>query len=185
MEAIVISRAGSPDLDDAWAIVTEYYNAVAVVVREDRRAFENYFSDGSGIWLARSRTVASPLCGDFPGSLDDVVGCIALRPLEVSPFAGEVKRLYVKPTARGQGIAGLLLDALHEFARAAGYEWLYLDTKDDLADAIRFYGKNGYSRCARYNDNPQATIFMRKRLTRGPATPPSPRPPATFRRGTF
>jgi len=152
MDDIRISRAGPNDLDHAWAIVTDYYDAVAVVVREDRPAFEReYFSDASGIWLA--------------GNADEVVGCIALRPLKVFPASGEVKQLYVKPKARGRGVAGLLLDALHEYARAVGYEWLYLDSKDDLAAAIAFYEKRGYRRCGRYNDNPQATIFMNYRCT--------------------
>jgi len=151
MDDIRISRAGPNDLDHAWAIVSDYYDAVAVVARQDRPAFErSYFSDGSGIWLAR----------DF----DEVVGCVALRPLKIFPAAGEVKRLYVKPKARGQGIARLLLDAL-QYAGAAGYEWLYLDSKDDLAAAIAFYEKRGYRRCGRYNDNPQATIFMNYRCT--------------------
>jgi len=150
MADITISRAGPQDLDQAWAIVTEYYDAVAVVAREDRPAFSSaYFSEGSGFWLARKDNA--------------VVGCIALRPLNAFPVSGEVKRLYVQPASRGHGIAGLLLDALHEYARAAGYQWLYLDSKDDLATAIRFYEKRGYSRCARYNDNPQATIFMNYR----------------------
>jgi ribosomal protein S18 acetylase RimI-like enzyme len=150
MGDITISRAGPDDLDHAWAIVTEYYDAVAVVAREDRPAFSSaYFNEGSGFWLARTSA--------------EVVGCIALRPLNVFPHSGEVKRLYVKPAFRGQAIAGLLLDALHNYARTAGYEWLYLDSKDDLAAAIRFYEKRGYRRCARYNDNPQATIFMNYR----------------------
>ena len=65
----------------------------------------------------------------------------------------------------GRAIAGLLLAALDDYAIAAGYKWLYLDSKDDLVAAIQFYEKNGYSRCARYNDNPQANVFMRKQLT--------------------
>jgi GNAT superfamily N-acetyltransferase len=150
MGDIKISRAGLNDLEAAWAIVSEYYDAVSVVAREDRPAFSSaYFSEGSGFWLARNG--------------GEVVGCIALRPLDVFPAAGEVKRLYVQPASRGLGIAGLLLDALHEYARTAGYEWLYLDSKDDLAAAIRFYEKRGYRHCARYNDNPQATIFMNYR----------------------
>jgi ribosomal protein S18 acetylase RimI-like enzyme len=150
MGDITISRAEPADLDEAWAIVIEYYDAVGVVAREDRAAFSGaYFGEGSGFWLARDQ--------------GDVTGCIALRTLEVFPRAGEVKRLYVKPAARGRGIAGLLLDALQAFARASGYEWLYLDSKDDLDDAIRFYEKRGYRRCARYNDNPQATMFMNYR----------------------
>jgi hypothetical protein len=33
-----------------------------------------------------------------------------------------------------------------------------------MTSAIRFYEQQGYERCARYNENPQATIFMRKEL---------------------
>jgi GNAT superfamily N-acetyltransferase len=75
-----------------------------------------------------------------------------------------VKRLYVKPVSRGKRIAERLLAALEEYARDAGYRRLYLDTKDDLIPAIRFYERHGYERCERYNENPQATIFMRKDL---------------------
>jgi ribosomal protein S18 acetylase RimI-like enzyme len=144
-------RVGAREIDEAWAIVSEYYEAASVMVREDRGEFEaEYCADGAGVWLA--------------GSGSNVVGCIALRPLEAPGCAGEVKRLYVKRAARGQGIAELLLAALEEYAVAAGYEWLYLDSKDDLEAAIRFYEKHGYVRCECYNDNPQATIFMRKQI---------------------
>jgi GNAT superfamily N-acetyltransferase len=151
MGDITVSRAGPGDVDAAWAIVSEYCDAVAVVVREDRPSFlRAYFGEGSGVWLAKK-------------DVHEVVGCIALRPLDAFPAAGEVKRLYVQPGSRRQGIAELLLDALDEYAREVGYEWLYLDSKDDLETALRFYENRGYTRCARYNDNPQATIFMRKR----------------------
>jgi ribosomal protein S18 acetylase RimI-like enzyme len=75
-----------------------------------------------------------------------------------------VKRLYVRPESRGQHIADRLLEALEEYAFEAGYRALYLDTKDDLVVAIHFYQRHGYGLCERYNDNPQATIFMRKDL---------------------
>ena len=78
--------------------------------------------------------------------------------------AGEVKRLYVRPGCRRHGVAQALLDALEQFASARGDDTLYLDTKDDLHAAIRFYERNGYVQCERYNDNPQATLFMRKQL---------------------
>jgi GNAT superfamily N-acetyltransferase len=81
--------------------------------------------------------------------------------------SGEVKRLYVKPAMRGRKIADGLLGALEEYAVAFGYRTLYLDTKDDLLAAIKFYERHGYERCERYNQNPQATIFMRKGLGTG------------------
>jgi hypothetical protein len=47
---------------------------------------------------------------------------------------------------------------------AQSNEWIYLDSYDDLKAAIALYGKRGYDRCDRYNDNPQATLFMRKQI---------------------
>ena len=150
---IRIERALLGRMAEAFAIVSEYYEAVEVVVREDAAEFgAKYFGPGAGIWLARDGAA--------------VVGCIALRPLKEMAGCGEVKRLYVKPAYRGQGIAERLLEALEAFARASGYEAIYLDSKDDLKAALRFYARHGYVECARYNENPQATVFMRKVLGR-------------------
>jgi ribosomal protein S18 acetylase RimI-like enzyme len=70
----------------------------------------------------------------------------------------------VKPWARGRGIADKLLDAQETHARNEGLEWIYLDSYDDLKAAIVLYERRGYERCQRYNDNPQATVFMRKKI---------------------
>jgi GNAT superfamily N-acetyltransferase len=137
--------------DAAFALVEEYYEAIGVVVRDDRAALEHYLArPDSPIWIA---TVdAAP------------AGCVMLRPLPRFPHAAEVKRLYVRPAFRRLGLAHALMQAAEEHARAAGLQWLYLDTKDDLHDAIRFYLGAGYQPCSRYNDNPQATLFLRKQL---------------------
>jgi ribosomal protein S18 acetylase RimI-like enzyme len=65
---------------------------------------------------------------------------------------------------RGRGIADKLLDAQEVHARKEGLEWIYLDSYDDLKTAIALYETRGYERCQRYNDNPQATVFMRKKI---------------------
>ena len=148
---IEIDKAELGPVGEAYAIVAEYYEAVEVMVREDAAEFRaKYFGPGAGIWLARDG--------------EAVVGCIALRPLEEMAGCGEVKRLYVKPEYRGQGIAERLLEVLEAYAREWGYGAIYLDSKDDLKTAIRFYARHGYAECARYNENPQATVFMRKQL---------------------
>ena len=151
---IRIERASLERMDEAYAIVREYYEAVGVVVRDDLDSFAgDYFGAGSGVWLAYEDA--------------SVVGCIALRPLPQLEQAGEIKRMYVKPEARGQRIAERLLKALEDYAAEAAYRTLYLDTKDDLTTAIRFYQRQGYEPCERYNENPQATMFMKKRLAGG------------------
>jgi GNAT superfamily N-acetyltransferase len=145
---IAVGRAQLADLAVASAIVAEYCDAIGVVVRDE--TLLPYFQAGSGLWLARDGGAAQ--------------GCIALRPLPALEGACEVKRLYVRPAHRGRGLADLLLDALHAYALGCGYAAAYLDTKDDLVAAIRFYERRGYLPCARYNDNPQATVFMRRAL---------------------
>jgi GNAT superfamily N-acetyltransferase len=146
-----VRRATTRESDAAWAIVEEYYEAAGVVARDARDDFARiYFGDGAGVWLA---TIA-----------DGIVGCVALRSLSKFAHSGEVKRLYVQPQHRGRGIAAALYQSLEEYVRASGYEWLYLDTTDDMIGAQRFYAALGYELTTRYNNNPQATIFMRKNL---------------------
>jgi DNA-binding MarR family transcriptional regulator/GNAT superfamily N-acetyltransferase len=137
--------------DDALRILREYYEAVNVVQRDQPGSIEkSVHAPASGIWLA------------YLG--DEVAGCVVLRKLASIPHASECKRLFVRPWARGNHIADMLLDAQEAFARDQGVEWIYLDSYDDLKTAIFLYEKRGYQRCERYNDNPQATLFMRKHL---------------------
>jgi GNAT superfamily N-acetyltransferase len=94
-----------------------------------------------------------------------MAGCVVLRGEVPDQDAGECKRLYVRPAFRRLGIAEALMTALEDFARRAGVQWVYLDTHDTFAASIRLYQARGYERCERYNDNPQATLFFRKRLS--------------------
>jgi len=151
---VEIRRATPAELPDAYLMVSEYYQAAAVQKRETQEEFlRDYFSVGSGFWLARSG--------------DNIIGCVALRHI-AEPHSAEIKRMYVRPEARGQGVAQQLLESAERFALAAGYRWIYLDTADDMKAAARFYQRNGFQPCERYNDNPQATIFMRKRIATSP-----------------
>jgi ribosomal protein S18 acetylase RimI-like enzyme len=151
MTELRVWRAGERDRDTAYQLVEEYNEAVGVLLRDSPESFQNdYFTAGTGLWLAQAG--------------GDVVGCIALRRLSSVEHAGEIKRMYVRPEFRGRGVALALLVALEEYAAASGYRWLYLDSKDDLQSAIRFYDRHGYQPCDRYNANAQATIFLRKEL---------------------
>ena len=147
---IRIERLTAPN-EKALAILQEYYDAVHVVQRDRPGSIQKIIEEpGSGMWLA------------YRGG--EVVGCVVLRRLASVPLASECKRLYVKPTARGNHIADKLLDVQEKFARSQGVEWIYLDSYDDLKAAVTLYERRGYHRCERYNDNPQATLFMRKRI---------------------
>jgi DNA-binding MarR family transcriptional regulator/GNAT superfamily N-acetyltransferase len=140
--------------DDAIRLLQEYYEAASVVQRDTPDAIKKIIDDpSSGLWLAY---------------LDkEAVGCVVLRKLSSIPFAGECKRLYVQPAARGHRIADKLLDAQEDFARSRGLRWVYLDSYDNLKVAIALYRKRGYVSCERFNDNPQATVFLRKNIGQG------------------
>jgi putative acetyltransferase len=75
------------------------------------------------------------------------VGCggIALE----DGFA-EVKRMYVRPQARGGKVARTILARLEEEARIRGVTRIALETGDAQKNAIRFYEREGFSRCAAF-----------------------------------
>lgn len=90
-------------------------------------------------------------------------GCIALRKL--SDGKGEVKRLYIRPEYRGNGIATALVERIVEDARDIGYKELYLDTLPELESAVRLYKSFGFEETGQYNDSPvDKTIFMKLSL---------------------
>ncbi len=73
---------------------------------------------------------------------DESVACGAFKELE--PGIVEVKRMYTKENARGQGIASTLLQELENWALSLGYHTLMLETGKRQPEAIALYEKNGY-----------------------------------------
>lgn len=90
----------------------------------------------------------------------EVAGCIALRKLDEENC--EMKRLYVKPTFRGQNISDLLVNQVLSDAKDIGYKYMLLDTLPFLEQAIHLYQKHGFYPIGAYNDSPvDETLFMR------------------------
>ncbi len=146
-----VRKAGWDDETAVRAILEEYEDAYGVVQRDGAAGIRVYLDGPGAFWLAYERR--------------RVAGCVALRRLpQIQAGAGEVKRLYVRPEFRGQGVAGALMDALEAYARSASFLALYLDSRSDFDVAIRLYERRGYARIARFNDNPEATVFMQLRL---------------------
>jgi GNAT superfamily N-acetyltransferase len=90
------------------------------------------------------------------------VGIAALRALDSS--TGEIKRMYVDPAHRGDGVGRLLLAELERRARERGFDAVRLDTHDRLSEANGLYRAMGYRRIDDYNGNPSANRWFEKPL---------------------
>jgi ribosomal protein S18 acetylase RimI-like enzyme len=89
------------------------------------------------------------------------VACVMLKTVE--PGFGEVKRLWVDPSARGQGLARRMMAAIEDRARAMGMTALRLDTNENLPEAIALYRATGWVEVEPFTDYP-ATHWFRKAL---------------------
>ena len=78
--------------------------------------------------------------------------------------ACEIKRMFVVPEARGQGVARALLSALEDAARALGYATARLDTGRHQPHARALYESAGYEEIPDYNANPHASYWAQRSL---------------------
>jgi len=83
---------------------------------------------------------------------DHVLGCIALKALE--PGVAEIKRLFVRPQARGVGVAKALVTDLLKVAQERGYREVKLDTLPEMAAAVALYKSFGFAPIAPYGSHP-------------------------------
>lgn len=92
------------------------------------------------------------------------VGCGGIK--EYSNTEMEIKRMYVKPTYRGQGIASTILKLLENWAIELGYTTTILETMKVKETVINMYAKNGYRIIPNYGQYQQMdkSICMSKDL---------------------
>ncbi|NEO84997.1 MAG: GNAT family N-acetyltransferase [Spirulina sp. SIO3F2] len=106
---------------------------------------------------------------DAPTSM--VLGCIALK-MEAAGY-GEIKRLFVQPSARGKGIGSKLMQTVIDAAQQQELHTLRLETGIYQTEAIALYQKFDFAPTepfGDYEDDPYS-VYYQKSLNDGFANP--------------
>ena len=130
---MVVITQELPDTPDASELVLELESHLATLyAQESRHGFsvQQLVRDGVAFFVARVNGAAA--------------GCGGV--LVVGSEYGELKRMYVRPQFRGQGIGKRLLEQLAEFSRQRGIQILRLETGIHQTEAIRLYEGFGFCR---------------------------------------
>jgi DNA-binding MarR family transcriptional regulator/GNAT superfamily N-acetyltransferase len=89
------------------------------------------------------------------------VGCGGLR---CHAACGEIKRMWVKASARGLGLGKRILRHLEDLARERRLPLVRLETNKALTEAQSLYKSSGYREISAYNDEPYAHHWFEKAL---------------------
>jgi len=150
---MVIRPIASPaDFTIARTLFEEYGASLGVDL-----AFQDFATELATLPGAYVPPTGALLLAELEG---EVVGCVALRPLE-PPLVAELKRLYVRAAGRGHGLGSALTLAALDQARAAGYRRIRLDTLPGMTQAQALYRQLGFRDIPPYRYNPvPGTRFM-------------------------
>jgi len=142
----MIREAQARDAEAVRALLREYADELGVDL-----SFQGFDDE-----------LADPL-GFYEVVLLDDGGCVALRRLDEATC--EMKRLFVRPSARGGALGRRLAEAVIDEARTRGYERMLLDTLPTMAAARALYASLGFRETEPYRYNPIAgTSFLELRL---------------------
>lgn len=140
----IIEATREQDILTARALFKEYTDSLGVDL-----TFQNYEQE-----VARLETVYGPPAGSLLLARYNrlFVGCVALRKLD--DLTCEMKRLYIKPEARGKGLGKALCKRVIKRGRELGYKRMRLDTLPSMTAAQVLYKKLGFREVEPYYENP-------------------------------
>jgi GNAT superfamily N-acetyltransferase len=141
--------------DDVRALLREYAASLAFELD-----FQDFDRELAGLPGAYAPPRGALLVAHVDGH---VAGCVALRPL--ADDICELKRLFVRPQARGLGLGRRLATAVVSEARRLGYARMRLDTTPGMESAQALYAELGFVEIAAYTHNPvPGTRFLELEL---------------------
>lgn len=131
------------------SLFREYADAIAVDL-----CFQGFEKELKELHLQYARPVG---CLFLAKSIEgEFVGCTAIR--NIDGTAAELKRMYVRPSARGKGLGFLLLKRALQVAEELQYEKIRLDTMPFMENAIKMYEKVGFYQIQAYRHNPHDEV---------------------------
>ncbi|MEO8389466.1 GNAT family N-acetyltransferase [Polaromonas sp.] len=150
------SAAFPDDLERVIAIFREYIASPSVSL--DFQDYEAEFAALPGKYAAPDG------CLLLAWKEQAVVGCAALR--RVDDTVCEMKRVYVRPNARGESLGRRLVESILAEARARGYSHICLDVLPEFSAALRLYESLGFLPAAPVTFNPvPGTKFLALELS--------------------
>lgn len=151
---IVETREGAP-LEQARALIVEYAESRGFPL--SWQGFDEEVASLPGQYAPPEGRLLLGLVNGRP------VGCVGLR--RIDGESCEMKRLYVRPAARGQGLGRLLAERVIEEARGIGYRAMLLDTLDRMEEAGGLYRALGFRTTEPYRYNPLPdVVYLRLAL---------------------
>ena len=93
------------------------------------------------------------------------VGCGAIKPYTAAIV--EIKRIFVQPAFRGQGVARAILSELEVWAKDLNFSTCILETGKNQPEAISLYYKAGYHLILSYGQykNVENSVCMKKEIS--------------------
>ena len=162
----MIIGAAAPDLPAAAEILRDYLSEMVSRYYgrpTDDAEINQHLGAGQGSDDLKEPTGVLLLAHGTDGvARSRPIGCVGVRRLDER--TRELTRMFVRPEARGTGVAALLLAAAEQRARADGASVIRLNTRDDLAEARALYARHGYREIPRYDDDPLAEHCYEKTL---------------------
>lgn len=148
------------DTPAATALRRDYYDEVAS--RYWKRPATAAEID-EGLTDDGAELLTAPTGGFLVGTFaDEPAACGGVLMLDEE--RAELTRVYVRPSFRGNGGAGLLLDRLETAARELGARRMVLNTRLDLIEARTLYTRHGYLEIPAYCEGPYMEIWYGKEL---------------------